>query len=95
MLRLKLGKVKDPSGMLCMDDVLELRYTGRHNNGTTTLEFDVTVTEQVNGKFVADIRFDGFKPQENIEGALEKLAEWCERAAAGIREHKFTKSIPT
>lgn len=94
-LRLKTGKVKNPRALCCADDILELEYEGGHSNGTTTLHFDVIVRETLNGKFTANIRLSDDCEAESIEKALERLASWCQRAADGIKEHKFSKAIPT
>lgn len=95
MLRLKSGNVKNPRGLCFADDILELVYEGGHSNGTTTLHFDVSVKEMFDGKFVAQLHLTNDCEAESIEKALERLASWCQRAADGIKDHKFNKSIPT
>lgn len=70
-------------------------YTGTHDNGKTTLKFEVSLVETNDGKFIANVVFSDFKPQETLEIALTKIAEWCERAAKGIKDHRFEKTLPT
>lgn len=77
----------DLTGFSLNDDHAKITYTVRHNVGRLntilrqTLELSVDVkTGKVYGVLqVADLEAD------NIEGAREKLAIWCDRLAAALR----------
>lgn len=48
----------------------------------------------VDPKVVCSMEIPGCK-SDSVEGALDKMAEWCERLAAGIRDRKRALSVFT
>lgn len=86
MVELKGSSVSDGSHVT---SVISAHYELTHSQGGrsgTCLKLNLTV-ERTFGKVRA--KFTDLQPEvpgDDAEAALDKLAEWCERAAAALRE---------
>lgn len=68
------------------DGEILLEYSAEHNNGTSTLDLDISVKLGHEGA-VASMEIK-CPPCGDEEAALDKLADWLERTAKAIRARK-------
>jgi hypothetical protein len=86
--RVAIKSLVSEKGLYFESGKVEVRFVIGHDNGRTTLEQELILTNDGSG-WMAQMVMNDFPREKTITASAWKLADWMERMAIAIKDNTF------